>query len=270
MKSFVFTIACSLVALCTQAQEVIDTVQVRVQYRATYKHTQEQKETFDDTNLLDIGKHASQFYSQRFEQFLQLRDSVERTTQDPMNKLQFLAGMYGSKKGREYEVYKHIPQKGTLTYTDALHNDFFFCYEETIPTFAWELAEGDTLIIGYPCHKAVCHFRGRTWTAWYTFDLPFDNGPWKLGGLPGLILAASESRQEFSFVATGIEQLRQTTTLVFRPKRYERLTAKQFQRLLQDYWKDQWNTTNRLQGSGYSEPPKAQRSFNACLMDVYE
>lgn len=71
-------------------------------------------------------------------------------------------------------------------------------------------------------------------------------------------------------MATGIEQLRQTTVLVFRPKRYERLTAKQFQRLLQDYWKDQWNTTNRLQGSGYSEPPKAQRSFNACLMDVYE
>ena len=25
-----------------------------------------------------------------------------------------------------------------------------------------------------------------------------------------------------------------------------------------------------LQGSGYSEPPKAQRSFNACLMDKYE
>ena len=64
MKSFVFTIACCLAALCTQAQEVIDTVQVRVQYRATYKHTQEQKETFDDTNLLDIGKHASRFYRQ--------------------------------------------------------------------------------------------------------------------------------------------------------------------------------------------------------------
>ena len=30
------------------------------------------------------------------------------------------------------------------------------------------------------------------------------------------------------------------------------------------------NTTNRLQGSEYSEPPKAQRTFNACLMDKYE
>ena len=30
------------------------------------------------------------------------------------------------KKGREYEVYKHIPQRGTLTYTDVVHNDFSF------------------------------------------------------------------------------------------------------------------------------------------------
>lgn len=118
MKSFFFTLACCMATLCTQAQEMMDTVRVRVQYRSTYKHTLEQMETFKDTNLLDIGKHASRFYNQRFERFLQLRDSVERAT--PMNKLKFLAGIYGSKKGREYEVYKHIPQKGTLTYTDAL------------------------------------------------------------------------------------------------------------------------------------------------------
>ena len=259
-----------LATLCVQAQEVIDTVGVRVQYYSKYKHTQEQRETFEDTHLLDLGQYSSRFYSQRFEQFLQLRDSVERATQDPMDKLQFLASMYGSKKGREYEVYKHIPRKGSLIYTDVLHNDFFFCYEENIPAFAWELAEGDTLILGYPCHKAVCYFRGRTWTAWYALDLPFDNGPWKLGGLPGLILGAFESRNEFSFIATGIEQLSETETINYRAKRYEELTPIKFQRLLQDYWKDQWNTTNRLQGKGYSEAPKAQRTFNACLMDVYE
>ena len=270
MRHFFFIIAYCLTILSTQAQEVMDTVCVRVQYHARYKHTQEQKETFDDTNLLDLGRHSSRFYSQKFEQFLYMRDSVESSTQDPMDKLQFLASMYGPKKGREYEVYKHIPEKGMLTYTDVLHNDFFFCYQEAVPAFEWELAEGDTLILGYPCHKAVCQFRGRVWTAWYTLDLPFDNGPWKLGGLPGLILAASESRQEFSFVATGIEQLRHTVSITFHSNRYERLTPTRFQRLLQDYWKDQWNTTNRLQGSGYSEPPGAQRSFNACLMDTYE
>lgn len=114
MKQIFLILVVCITVICTQAQEVEDTINVRVQYHAKYKHTQEQKEAFDDVNLLDIGKQTSRFYSQRFEQFLLLRDSVERTTQDPMNKLQFSASMYGSKKGREYEVYKHIPQKGHL------------------------------------------------------------------------------------------------------------------------------------------------------------
>lgn len=270
MKLLFSILAFCIVIANAYAQNTTDTVCVRVQYHALYKHTLEQKEAFDDINLLDIGKHSSRFYSQRFEQFLHQRDSVRSATSDPMTYLQFLGDRFGAKKGCEYEVYKHIPQKGTLTYADVLHNDFFFCYEESVPTFSWKLAEGDTIIIGYPCHKAVCQFRGRTWTAWYTLDLPFDNGPWKLGGLPGLILAASESKNEFSFVATGIELLRTTAIICFLPKRYEHLTPMKFQRLLKDYWKDQWNTTNRLQGNGYSEPPKAQRSFNACLMDEYE
>ena len=211
MKILFSLLAFCLFASCVHSQEAVDTVSVRVQYRALYKHTQEQKEAYDDITLLDIGRHSSRFYSQRFEQFLHLRDSVKSVNTDPMSYLQFLANTFGSKKGREYEVYKHIPQRGTLTYTD-----------------------------------------------------------WKLGGLPGLILAASESRHEFSFVATGIEQMWQTATICFYPKRYLRSTPAKFQHLLEDYWKDQWNTTNRLQGSGYSEPPKAQRTFNACLMDKYE
>ena len=269
MKTIFILLFC-LAAISVQSQEVVDTVTLRIQYRAFYKHTQEQKEPFEDINLLDLGKNSSRFYSQRFEHFLYLRDSVEHATQDPMQKLQFLANMYGSNKGREYEVYKHIPEKGVLTYTDVLHNDFFFRYQEKIPSISWNLVEGDTIILGYPCFKAVTNFRGRIWTAWYSIDLPFDNGPWKLGGLPGLILAASENRNEFSFVAIGIEQRPQTETFSYRAKRYEQLTPIKFQHLLQDYWKDQWNTTNRLQGIGYSEAPNAQRTFNACLMDYYE
>ena len=168
MKLIFSILAFYAFTICACSQEMTDTVNVRVQYQALYKHTEEQKEAFDDTDLLDIGKYSSKFYSQRFEQFQHQLDSVRSATSDPMSYLQFLGNRFGSKKGREYEVYKHIPQKGKLTYTDVLHNDFFFCYDEPIPTFSWKLVEGDTLIIGYPCHKAICQFRGRTWTAWYT------------------------------------------------------------------------------------------------------
>ena len=72
---FNFLAFCSF-ASCVHSQEVVDKVSVRVQYRALYKHTQEQKESYDDINLLDIGRHSSRFYSQRFEHFLHQRDSV--------------------------------------------------------------------------------------------------------------------------------------------------------------------------------------------------
>lgn len=125
-----------IVAISAWSQKFTDTVIVRVQYHASYKHTQEQKDVFDDTDLLDIGKHSSRFYSQRFELFMHQRDSVRSATSDPMNYLQFLGDNFGSKKGREYEVYKNIPKKGMLTYTDILHNDYFFSYDEDIPTFS--------------------------------------------------------------------------------------------------------------------------------------
>lgn len=76
MKILFSLLAFCLFASCVHSQEALDTVSVRVQYRALYKHTHEQKEAYDDINLLDIGRHSSRFYSQRFEHFLHQRNSV--------------------------------------------------------------------------------------------------------------------------------------------------------------------------------------------------
>ena len=95
MKILFSLLAFCLFASCVHSQEVVDTVSVRVQYRTLYKHTHEQKEAYDDINLLDIGSHSSRFYSQRFEQFLHQRDSVKSVNTDPMSYLQFLANTFG-------------------------------------------------------------------------------------------------------------------------------------------------------------------------------
>ena len=60
----------------------------------------------------------------------------------------------------------------------------------------WQLTEGDTTISGYACAKATADYKGRSYTAWFTFELPIPDGPYKFGGLPGLILALYDTERE--------------------------------------------------------------------------
>ncbi len=68
----------------------------------------------------------------------------------------------------------------------------------------WEFVEGDSIIMGYPCLQARTRWRGREWQAWYSPDLPCSEGPWKLRGLPGLILTART--EGFSFQCVSLLQ----------------------------------------------------------------
>lgn len=75
-----------------------------------------------------------------------------------------------------------------------------------MPSIEWSMMSGDTILLGYKCEKASTRFRGKTWTAWFTPDIPISEGPWKLHGLPGLILLAEDSCGDFAFSAKAIER----------------------------------------------------------------
>lgn len=71
---------------------------------------------------------------------------------------------------------KGIGFKEEEFYYDSLHN------------FRWNLMQDTTIINSVFCRKAVCTWRGRNYIAWYAPSIPISNGPWKFGGLPGLIM----------------------------------------------------------------------------------
>ncbi len=82
----------------------------------------------------------------------------------------------------------------------------FFRYDEPQPKFRWTLTGEMTEIKGYSCQKARTEYHGREWTVWFTPEIPVDCGLWKFSGLPGLILEAHDSKNEYVFTLNGIEQ----------------------------------------------------------------
>lgn len=94
---------------------------------------------------------------------------------------------------------------GTKTVYDD-YSDQFAVYDEPFGEMQWEIENDSTkTVLGYECIMARSAYHGREWTAWFTPEIPVHDGPWKLAGLPGLILAATESQGFHSFTANGIE-----------------------------------------------------------------
>lgn len=109
------------------------------------------------------------------------------------------------RNGRYWDViYKNYPA-GKTTVT-SYFDTTYWKYEEDWEKPQWEIGDSTKMILGYECVEATSDYRGRKWTAWFAPDIPLQEGPWKLCGLPGLILEAADSRREFHFLANGLKQ----------------------------------------------------------------
>ncbi len=67
-------------------------------------------------------------------------------------------------------------------------------------------AGGEAVILGHRCQKATCRWRGRDYVAWFAPDIPIRRGPWKFGGLPGLIMKIHDVDSLYVFEAVAIEK----------------------------------------------------------------
>lgn len=79
-----------------------------------------------------------------------------------------------------------------------------YCYEtvEDMGTIEWTLDE-DNKDFDHNWKSATGEYRGKKWNVLYDENIPTTAGPWKLHGLPGLIMSASDndSIHTFKFVA---------------------------------------------------------------------
>jgi len=75
-------------------------------------------------------------------------------------------------------------------------------------SFKWDITGEYKVIAGYNCTKATGVYRGRNWIAWFSTDIALPYGPWKLHGLPGLIIEAYDATNTFVWRAEKIKYKR--------------------------------------------------------------
>lgn len=108
-------------------------------------------------------------------------------------------------------------------------------YEEPYTELAWETGDSTKTVLGYECIMASADYHGRKWTAWFASEIPVQDGPWKLRGLPGLILEASDSTGHHTFVADGIEESAQPMYPIYSKDEYDSMSRLDMLRSLRNY-----------------------------------
>ena len=101
--------------------------------------------------------------------------------------------------------YVFVNQEKKLMRTRDGYNKEYVLTEESIPLIKWDITNESKQILDYVCYKAHTNFRGRTYTAWFTNQIPILSGPWKFSGLPGLILEITSDDNQVMIVASEIQ-----------------------------------------------------------------
>ena len=179
--------------------------------------------------LLQIGNKYSAFYSYPIFQ----RDSTISA-----NMAKGIPVNFSGNGGQiNWKVYKNYPEQGKTAYLDFFAADRYLCIEPMEP-IDWQLTDSIDSICGYECHQAIAKFKGRTWIAWYTEDIPIDNGPWKLSGLPGLILKVHDSENDYGFTAVGLTTDKGSTPIYYKGKKFEPIDRKSLTSIYKKYYAD--------------------------------
>lgn len=184
----------------------VDSVQQNLKYKK-YKKFIEQR------SILYVGRNIS-YYT-----FNEYKDAKEKYSKilnnnslDPaviQNKEIVNGGLAKLSMLKEFnriytrELNQNIVQINNYLETGSTYKKYYIV--DTLEKIDWKLVEERKTIASFSCQKAIGAFRGRLWEAWFTTEIPLSAGPWKLSGLPGLILEAKDTSNLYSFIVTTLE-----------------------------------------------------------------
>jgi GLPGLI family protein len=162
-------------------------------------------ETFE----LFLGKNSSVYKS--YDRFIQDSIMIVET-----KKTGSMAPPPGRRASSE-EIFLYSKEK--KFYTNVASTVGKFVVERSYPTINWSILSETKNIEGYQCQKAKGDFHGRNFIVWFTNELPFKTGPWKLTGLPGLIIEALDSTKRIKFELISFKTIKNSLNETYWQKK---------------------------------------------------
>lgn len=224
--TLLYTIVCTSPVARAQVKEK---VQLRVHYTTKFYQFEGQKQALEDEAILDIGNKISHFYGLNNVQRELIKEQVLAQGGSPGDVMNASERAGYPRSNLNYQVWKNYPSANVLTFTEKTFKHLRYTEPMTKPK--WTLVPKDSIIADYHCQQAEANYLGRHWTVWFATEVPYRDGPWKLYGLPGLILHAEESEGLFSFSCIQIERINDEP--LFYPKgKYVKCSKQEYRDLM--------------------------------------
>lgn len=206
MKKHLLLSACLLVLVFSVRAQKPDTANIIIHYKFSHlPDTTNLKNIHQENMILLVGKRSTAYksYDARLAALDAKRQVQEQMAANGGNGKIRVNQKNGAMGGTEYYLF---PDKNKLI---RIERELFNRYliEEPFPIINWQTSTDTATFGGLHCQKATTHFKGRDYTAWFCPDIPFHGGPWKLSGLPGLILEAYDAKKLVVFKFDGIEDV---------------------------------------------------------------
>lgn len=167
-------------------------------YELTYKPNKDSAKLEKEMMVLDIDQNKSLYQSYEKIQI----DSITGIMIKEASKTGFPDfKRIGNRRTRfTHQISKRYPIR-EVVYKDRISMDHYSFREN--PKLDWKISDEKQKIGTYNAQKATADFGGRKWIAWFTTEIPFQDGPYKFYGLPGLIVKVGDEAGNYSWELKG-------------------------------------------------------------------
>jgi GLPGLI family protein len=146
----------------------------------------------------------------------------------------------------QYSVSKKYPKYEVFLHSRILSDLYKVSDERPID---WKISSEKQKIGEWMTQKAEADFAGRHWIAWFTTDIPIQDGPYKFHGLPGLIVKLEDKTKSHSYNLQGVKNINFIPEDVFGSKEIS-VNSKQYSKLMKDYENDPTKGMKQMQMGG--------------------